>query len=245
MQHAKAYIDKMANGIDPLTDQPVADTDCINQVRISRCLFYVSDVLRRVIENGGNIGKTERIKKQPFMITHETLNAFSFSTTPIPVSEITRRINELVDSTAMTKLKYTSINTFLLKSGFLMEQQSGDEKKRKVPTEQGQAIGIVSEERVGQSGTYYVTVYNTDAQQFILDNIEAITEVNNQKTVSTVDQAELQGQPWTSNYDEALTDLFKKNVPVSEIAITLKRTENAIRVRLKKLGFIEKSSDAN
>ena len=45
MQRAKMYLDKLANGINPLTDQPASDSDCINQVRISRCLFYVSDVL--------------------------------------------------------------------------------------------------------------------------------------------------------------------------------------------------------
>ena len=74
MQRAKMYLDKLANGINPLTDQPASDSDCINQVRISRCLFYVSDLLRKVIENGGNIGKTEKVKKQPFSISHETLN---------------------------------------------------------------------------------------------------------------------------------------------------------------------------
>lgn len=44
--YAKTYIEKLANGINPLTDQPVPDSDSINNVRISRCLFYVSDILR-------------------------------------------------------------------------------------------------------------------------------------------------------------------------------------------------------
>ena len=49
MQHAKGYLDKLAKGIDPLTDREVPENDIINNVRISRCLFYVSDVLRQVI----------------------------------------------------------------------------------------------------------------------------------------------------------------------------------------------------
>lgn len=40
MQHAKGYLDKLAKGIDPLTDQEVPEDDVINNVRISRCLFY-------------------------------------------------------------------------------------------------------------------------------------------------------------------------------------------------------------
>ncbi len=54
MQRAKMYVDKLANGINPITDQPVSEADCVNHVKVSRCLFYVSDILRRVIENGGN-----------------------------------------------------------------------------------------------------------------------------------------------------------------------------------------------
>ena len=37
--YAKTYIEKLANGINPLTDQPVPDSDSINNVRISRCFF--------------------------------------------------------------------------------------------------------------------------------------------------------------------------------------------------------------
>ncbi len=239
MQRAKMYIDKLANGINPLTDQPASDSDCINQVNISRCLFYVSDVLRKVIENGGKIGKTEKVKKQAFTISHETLKGFRLSSTPIPVSEITKRINDLVDESTMTKLKHTSINIFLLQSGFLVQTESGDGEKTKAPTKQGKSIGITSEERVGRSGTYRVTVYNTDAQQFILDNIDAVIEINNQQSTPSERPADYYGQPWTSTYDETLVDLFRKNVPVSEIAITLKRTEGSVRARLKKHGLID------
>ena len=52
MQHAKNYLDKLAQVIDPLIGQKVPGDDVINNVRISRCLFYVSVVLRQVIENG-------------------------------------------------------------------------------------------------------------------------------------------------------------------------------------------------
>lgn len=51
MQRAKMYIDKLANGINPIDDTPAADSDIINNVRLSRCLFYASDVLRQVIDN--------------------------------------------------------------------------------------------------------------------------------------------------------------------------------------------------
>ena len=65
MQRAKAYIDQLANGINPIDGTSVADSDVINNVRISRCLFYVSDILKRVIDNGGSISK-KKVAKGPF-----------------------------------------------------------------------------------------------------------------------------------------------------------------------------------
>mgnify|MGYP007113991154 CR=1 FL=1 len=41
-----------------------------------------------------------------------------------------------------------------------------------------------------------------------------------------------------------LVDLFNKNVPVSEIAATLMRTETGIRAKLKKMGLIDNRGDA-
>ena len=36
MIHAKGYLDKLANGINPLTNEMLPETDIVNQVRISR-----------------------------------------------------------------------------------------------------------------------------------------------------------------------------------------------------------------
>ena len=55
IKHAKEYIDKLANGIDPFTDKPVPDDDIVNNVKLSRCFFYISGILDKVIENGGEV----------------------------------------------------------------------------------------------------------------------------------------------------------------------------------------------
>ncbi len=46
IERAKTYMEKLANGINPLDDTEAPDEDIINQVRLSRCFFFVSDVLR-------------------------------------------------------------------------------------------------------------------------------------------------------------------------------------------------------
>lgn len=67
MKRAKTYMDKLANGINPLDDTTLSENDIVNNVRISRCLFYVSDVLRQVIENGGNVSK-KKTPKEPMSL---------------------------------------------------------------------------------------------------------------------------------------------------------------------------------
>lgn len=115
-------------------------------------------------------------------------------------------------------------------------------KHRKTPTSQGNDIGIFTEERTGQYGTYIAVLFSPQAQEFIYDNIGAIVGAKNEKEDRL---SEFHGRPWTEAHDECLIDLFQKNVPVSEIAATLKRTEGGIRSRLKKLSLIENKSDAN
>ena len=71
MQRAKMYMDKLARGIDPISDQPLPGDTALNQARLSRCFAYVSDVLGRVIANGGSVGAAPRLN--PFAITPEQL----------------------------------------------------------------------------------------------------------------------------------------------------------------------------
>ena len=77
MQRAKMYIDKLANGINPIDDTAAPENDVINNVRLSRCFFYVSDILRQVIENGGTAKAIKSAPKSPFFLTDEQKNAIS------------------------------------------------------------------------------------------------------------------------------------------------------------------------
>lgn len=64
---AKSYLDKLANGINPINNELASENDTINNIHISRCLFYVSDVLRNLIENNNNQQKRKTVKF-PFLL---------------------------------------------------------------------------------------------------------------------------------------------------------------------------------
>ena len=191
----------------------------------------MSDVLRQVIENGG-VTPQKKSKKEPFSLTIEQREAFDFSAAPIPISEISKRINMLSANENMSTLSYAAIRDWLMSLGMLEHALDGNGKNVARPTPQGESTGIALEARNGANGPYFVVVYNLAAQHFILDNLDAIIDYNSVK-------AENQGQPWSPEHDRCLLDLHQKGVPVNEIAVTLKRGSGAVRSRLKKLGITE------
>lgn len=181
--YAKSFIDKLANGINPLDNSPIPDDDIANNVRLSRCFFYVSDILRQVYENGG-VKKSKRTPKIPFTVSLEQLGKFEYSSEPITVSEISKRIYAMADNEIMEKVSYRQINQWLLNIGMLYVHDFDGRKTVKRPTEEGNQIGITVETRMGRSGEYQVILYNEDAQRFILDNLEAVVATEAKKRKS-------------------------------------------------------------
>jgi hypothetical protein len=183
LKHAKKYIDKLANGINPITDQPVPETDTVNNVRITRCLFYVSSALQKMIDHSDTEKETKQrtakgSKKKAFWLSVDDLNAFAFSDTPIPISEICKRLNDLKRDDGMKKLSRKRVVEWLMLTGLLETDTDEAGVVRKRPTEQGKNIGINSETRVGTRGNYTAVFYNREAQQFILDNFYSILQMD-------------------------------------------------------------------
>ena len=61
LKRAKMYMDKLAQGIDPITDTEIDGDSCLNNVRLARCFFYISGVLDRLIARGGVESKPKKM----------------------------------------------------------------------------------------------------------------------------------------------------------------------------------------
>ena len=228
LERAKMYMEKLANGINPIDGSTIPDEDVVNNVRLSRCFFYVADVLRQVIDNGGVVSQKSS-KKKPFALSAEERAGFAFSDDPLTISEIVKRINDLATDENMTKLTAPMVTEWLVNIGVLFIEVNAEGKNVKRPSSQGISFGISVEARTSMNGPYSAVIYNRDAQQFVIDNLDAALDMYREKT-------ENQGQPWSPEHDRCLLDLHQKGVPMREIAVTLKRNAGAVRARLKKLG---------
>jgi len=263
IEYTKAFIDKLANGINPLDDTPIPEGDIANNVRLSRCFFYVSDILRQVIENGGVTPppKAPRTGKQAFALTEETRAALRVTDTPLTVSEIADYLNDTVDETVMKKITAASINSWMMDRGFLEVVERPDGKTRKLPTANGRDLGIFVEERMGQYGPYTVVKYSAAAQTFVYDHVEAIVELYEQERATKKEQraaakaqraaapvpappagqppvTEFLNRPWTETHDDRLRHMAADGAMVAEMAYAIKRTEEGITERLRYLGLI-------
>jgi len=179
---AKSYLDKLANGINPITNELASENDTINNIHISRCLFYVSDVLRNLIENNNNPQKKKN-SKISFSVTPQQLADNVFDDNPITVTEITKKLNNLIDTEEMKGIKTTSITNWLIKINMLEYLADENGKNHKIPTKNGIQVGITTQERLGMYGSYKVVLYDSNVQQFILDNIDTIAYYNTQKGI--------------------------------------------------------------
>ena len=178
MQRAKMYMDKLAQGIDPITNQEVPEDSVLNNVRLARCFFYVSDVLSKVIDNGGVIGGKPKL--QDFTISPDQLARVWISQEPVRVTQLVDMIGAAVDNPQMKKLSTTTVTNWLLEKGFLEKQMGPDGKSRRVPTQNGLMLGLSTETRQGQYGEYQAVFYNAAAQHFVLDHLpDMLTEKEN------------------------------------------------------------------
>lgn len=171
LRKAKQCIESLAEGLDPFTGRPLPDQEIVNDVRVSRCLFFVSSLLQRQMEKkpaGKNGTKPE------FRMSLEERERVEFSSQPICASELARRMNEAAQAEKGKKISYRRITDWLIEAGMmeLVENKAGVPCRR--PTAQGKQLGISVESRTGQNGLYQVVVYNENAQHFVVDNVDAI-----------------------------------------------------------------------
>lgn len=185
MKHAKEYIDKLANGIDPFTGKPVPDDDIVNNVKLSRCFFYISGILEKVIENGGEVTAKKTVevikpqKRGAVVITDEARARFKCFINEVSLSTFTDMINKHIDSDVSVKLKGSAIADWLTVIGMLSEERLPNGKLKRVPTENGSSEGIRLNEYFTPGGfPRYAIMLSPAAQQFILDNIDAIAKMN-------------------------------------------------------------------
>lgn len=170
---ARDWVRKLANGVNPLNGSALKDDDIVNNVHISRCLFYVADVLGKYSERRTKVDENRTV---PFAASAISIEKYNY-VEAISISAFAREIRNLIPRD-MQAVSNASMIKWLLQEGLLKESEP-DMKGRinKIATEKGQEIGIFNEDRENNGGHYFATLYNRDAQRYLLDHIEEISHI--------------------------------------------------------------------
>ena len=165
---AKDWILKLANGINPLDGSIIPDGDIVHNVHISRCLFYVSELLGTLVKSNMKSKEYEN----EFYIKPEDLEKVTI-VERTGIANFVHEINKLIPKNTRP-ISYGKILNWLIANGYLEEVEVDNFGKRKNPTASGCAVGISAGLREGTNGQYWAVEYNSNAQRFILSNINAI-----------------------------------------------------------------------
>ena len=171
MQRAKMYLDKLSQGIDPITGNAVPEGEVLNNVRICRCLHYVSGVLEQVIANGGVVGKREG---NPFVIDRSRMGGIRLTQNPVSLTEFTGNIVACMGDPNMKRPNSKAITGWLIEKGLMELTTDAEGKQRRLPTEAGCRAGLSTAQRMGQNGEYTAVYYDANVQRLILDHLEEI-----------------------------------------------------------------------
>lgn len=177
LQRAKDNILALANGTDPFSGEELTEESVINNVRMSRCFFYIADILGKVIDNNGEIGKTVYRKEGKYIHLSDTvISSYPYSEEPIGINNIIKTLRSILGENEKP-LSSIQITAWLLKEGYLAENIHAG-KRVKVPTQKGVMLGIATKEGVNlQTGIpYRMNIYSSKAQRFIIENHNRILD---------------------------------------------------------------------
>lgn len=171
---ANEYVLSLAKGHHPITKEPLSEDSVINDVEIVRSLYFIyeaiSDSLKEVSANSCT---NKHKRKKPFYLSRNSLSQFKISECDITISNIVRKLHDLRNEDEMVKLTTKTITHWLVEHGFLTEITENG-KTVKYPTEIGRSLGMSVKKMFTEHGIFNAVVYNSAAQEFLINNLESI-----------------------------------------------------------------------
>jgi len=168
---ALEYVGKLAEGIDPLTDKPIEAGGVYDNTKLCRCFYYVADILKQVIANGGQVGKGG---KAVYIYDKADVEKVRPLDGTLAVTKFIEYMQTQMEP-EKGAIPYRAVTGWLLANGYL-EERTHNGKPRKFASPKGIAHGITNMDVQGPNGNYTAIYYNKAAQQLILDNLKAMLE---------------------------------------------------------------------
>lgn len=172
MKRARMYLDLLAKGMDPITGGPLPRDCGLDNERLGRCFAYVGGVLDQVIANGGVVGAP--VRYVPFDLPPRQRANVMISREPVTVTQWIEALHRAAENPEMKKLRAVSVSDWLVSLGLMVKQTTPEGRTHRVPTQEGQRMGITARSRQSRDGEYLAVFYDERAQRFLMDNLDTI-----------------------------------------------------------------------
>lgn len=116
---ATDWISKLANGINPIDGSVLPDSDVVNNVHISRCLFFVSNLLE---DMGKKKHSSKKQYEQEFQITPEIASSV-YIAEKTGIAIFVKEINKVIPEN-MKPLSASKVTQWLVSVGYLVEKEA-------------------------------------------------------------------------------------------------------------------------
>lgn len=175
LEIAIKYVERIADGCNPMNNTPLDDNDIMNNPNIIRCMYFIKDVLGEVQYNGGVVGgRGEKEPSIPFPI--EILNDFTYKE-DMSITHVLNQIYEPIAEMNVKKISVTKVTALLKEEGYLLDEPNPETgKTRKVPSTKGKELGIYLTEREYNGRMYQSVTYNRNAQEYVVEVIRKLAE---------------------------------------------------------------------
>ena len=172
IQQAKTCIEKLAGGIDPLTDKALDENNAVCHPDVVSCLKLASELLEHEIETFNDQNSPDKKQgRKAFYITENQFRKLSLNNGECKVSDIAKEINRVTEGNGTNKMQAVWINNWLESVGLLLRNTDGN----RVATDEGKGIGIKSVlEHTPNVPDNYTNYYSLHAQTYIYDHLRDI-----------------------------------------------------------------------
>lgn len=182
LKQARLFLEKLANGRNPISGERVSDKDIVRDSRIISCLDTAVEAIEREIEElCENSGNDKNCERKGFYITSGQIDQLEVNEGECKVSDIAKEINRVTAENGSKTMQAVWINDWLESIGMLYRNGDGN----RFATADGNKLGITSEVRQSSNGKeLYTNLFSAQAQKFIYDNIETIASQHCTSAVS-------------------------------------------------------------
>ena len=110
-----------------------------------------------------------------FQLTTEQKAQLSPFAEETKISEITKYLNSMIDTSQVKPLKNGILSGWLFSERLLQKQGN---QKEYTPTPQGEEIGIFCKSYTRNGYDFKISIFTSQAQQYIFDHIDDLIEFN-------------------------------------------------------------------